>query len=92
VPHLVDADDETTTHDHGDPPVHEALEELRAKLGAERIDMAESVILGAHAKARRLPDNSQKALEARRRLAGWIRNGNPGMVDMAAAKRSSTSG
>jgi hypothetical protein len=68
------------------PPVQEALDELRAKLNGERVDLAELVILGAHAKARRLPNNTEKALEARRRLAEWIRNGNPGMVDMAAAK------
>jgi hypothetical protein len=68
-------------------PVHEALDELRAKLQGERIDFAELVILGARAKARRLPDggNSEKARRARKELADWIRNGNPGMVDIAAA-------
>ena len=68
------------------PPVQEALDELRAKLNGERIDLAELVILGAQAKARRLPDDSEKARKARARLADWIRNGNPGMIDMAAAK------
>jgi hypothetical protein len=66
--------------------VHEALEELRAKLNGDRIDMAELVILGARAKARRLPNDTEKARKARERLADWIRNGNPGMIDMAAAK------
>jgi hypothetical protein len=69
------------------PPVHEALEELRAKLNGDRIDFAELVILGARAKARRLPDggDTEKARKARNELADWIRNGNPGMVDIAAA-------
>ena len=66
--------------------MHEALEELRAKLNGDRIDMAELVILGARAKARRLPNDTEKARKARERLADWIRNGNPGMIDMAAAK------
>jgi hypothetical protein len=67
------------------PPVHEALEELRAKLGDERIDLAELVILGAHAKARRLPDKAEKAREARGRLAEMIRTGTV-PVDREAAK------
>jgi hypothetical protein len=56
------------------PPVHEALEELRAKLNGDRIDMAELVILGARAKARRLPagENSEKARRARKELAEMI--------------------
>jgi hypothetical protein len=70
------------------PPVHEALEELRAKLNGDRIDMAELVILGARAKARWLPagGDSEKARRARKELAEWIRNGNPGMVDIKAAE------
>jgi hypothetical protein len=67
-------------------PVHEALDELRAKLNGDPIDMAELVILGARAKARRLPNQSVKARKARKELADWIRNGNPGMVDIAAAE------
>jgi hypothetical protein len=55
--------------------VHEALDELRAKLNGDRIDFAELVILGARAKARRLPAGGE-----------WIRNGNPGMVDIKAAE------
>jgi hypothetical protein len=66
--------------------VHEALDELRAKLNGDPIDMAELVILGARAKLRRLPNQSAKARKARKELADWIRNGNPGMVDIAAAK------
>jgi hypothetical protein len=67
--------------------VQEALDELRARLNGERIDFAELMILGARAKARRLPNggDSEKARQAREELADWIRNGNPGMVDIAAA-------
>jgi hypothetical protein len=69
------------------PPVREALDELRTRLNGERIDFAELMILGARAKARRLPPqgDSEKARQAREDLADWIRNGNPGMVDIAAA-------
>jgi hypothetical protein len=55
------------------PPVHEALEELRAKLNGDRIDMAELVILGARAKVRRLPVNAKSAREAAMSLAEMIR-------------------
>jgi len=67
--------------------VHEALDELRAKLNGDPIDFAELVILGARAKARRLPagGDSEQARKARNELADWIRNGNPGIVDIAAA-------
>jgi hypothetical protein len=68
------------------PPVHEALDELRAKLNGDPIDFAELVILGARAKARRLPDQDEEARQAGEELADWIRNGNPGMVDIAAAE------
>lgn len=68
------------------PPVQEALDELRAKLNGERIDLAELVILGARAKARRLPDQDEEARRAGEEIADWIRNGNPGMVDIAAAE------
>ena len=66
-------------------PVHEALDELRSKLNGERIDFAELVILGARAKARRLPDRAHKAQEARERLAEWILSGSGPAMDIAAA-------
>jgi hypothetical protein len=68
--------------------VQEALDELRAKLNGDPIDFAELMILGARAKARRLPEggDTEKARRARHELAEWIRNGNPGMVDIAAAE------
>jgi hypothetical protein len=67
--------------------VQEALDELRGKLNGDRIDFSELVILGARAKARRLPEggDTEQARQARKELAEWIRNGNPGMVDVAAA-------
>ena len=52
--------------------MHEALDELRAKLNGDRIDFAELVILGARAKARRLPNQSEKARKARKELAEMI--------------------
>jgi hypothetical protein len=67
------------------PPVREALDELRARMGGERIDYAELVILGARAKARRLPDEAREAREARRELAEWILTGSGPAMDIAAA-------
>jgi hypothetical protein len=67
------------------PCVQEALDELRARLGGERIDFAELVILGARAKARRLPDQAREAREAREQLAEWIRAGSGPKIDIAAA-------
>lgn len=58
------------------PPVHAALDELRAELGAERIDFAELVALGARTKARQLRENGPAAREARERLAAMIRSGS----------------
>ncbi len=68
------------------PPVHEALDELRAKLNGDRIDFAELVILGARAKARRLPDQSLNARQARHELAEWILAGSGPQMDIAAAE------
>jgi hypothetical protein len=67
-------------------PVQEALDELRAKLGTERIDFAELLILGARAKARRLPDQDLEARRARNELAEWIRTGSGPDIDIAAAE------
>jgi hypothetical protein len=68
-------------------PVQEALDELRARLNGERIDFAELLVLGARAKARRLPEggDSEKARQARKELAEWILNGNGPRMDIAAA-------
>jgi hypothetical protein len=66
-------------------PVQEALDELRAKLSGDPIDFAELVILGARAKARRLPDDGEKARRARGELAVMIRTRSV-PVDMRAAE------
>jgi hypothetical protein len=66
--------------------VHDALDKLRAKLNGERIDFAELLILGAEAKARRLPDRDRAASEARERLAEWILAGFGPAVDISAAE------
>jgi hypothetical protein len=68
------------------PPVQEALDELRAKLGGRPIDFSELVILGARAKARWLPDDDEKARRAREELADWIRDGTGPKLDIAAAE------
>ena len=68
------------------PPVKEALDRLRAKLGeGERIDYAELVTLGAEIKARRLARKSEEARRACREIAEWIRTGNGPKVDVEAA-------
>ncbi len=64
--------------------MHEALDELRARLNGERIDFAELVILGARAKARRLPDDAKSAREAAMSLAEMIRSRSI-PVDVSAA-------
>jgi hypothetical protein len=55
------------------PPVREALDELRSRLGEERIDYVELVILGARVKTRQLPDDAQAARAAAGRLAAMVR-------------------
>jgi hypothetical protein len=55
------------------PPVKEALDELRARVGDKRIDYAELVVLGARTKTRQLPDDAKAAREAAQRLAEMIR-------------------
>lgn len=66
--------------------MQEALDELRARLGEERIDYAELMVLGARAKARQLPDPSEEARRAREELAEWIRSGTGPEMDLAAAE------
>ena len=69
------------------PPVKEALDQLRAKLGeGQQIDYAELVTLGARAKARQIPDNEQEAAAASARLAEMVRTGSfPFALDIEAA-------
>ena len=56
------------------PPVREALDQLRARAGGERIDYAELVVLGARIKARQLPDDARAARQAAQRLADMVRH------------------
>jgi hypothetical protein len=67
------------------PPVQEALDRLRAQIGAERIDYAELLVIGAEEKARRLRQDSDAEREAREWLADEIRKGvyDPGEVRLA---------
>jgi hypothetical protein len=55
------------------PPVEEALAELRAALGSERIDFAELVRIGARVKARELRGDGVAGRRARSRLAESVR-------------------
>ncbi len=70
------------------PPLREALDELRAKLGeGERIDFGELVVLGAQVKARRLRTDDAAARAARERLAEMIRTRSfPYEMDVEAAE------
>lgn len=69
------------------PPVQEALDELRAKLGeGERIDFAELVELGARAKARWLSADAQATAAALKRVGEMVRTQSfPYALDVAAA-------
>lgn len=66
------------------PPVREALDELRARLGETRVDYAELVVLGARTKLRQLPDDAEAARQAAQRLAEMVRRRSI-PVDLQAA-------
>ena len=66
------------------PRVSEALDELRAALGRERIDFAELTILGARAKLGELRKDSPEVRAARESLLHEIREGTI-ELDIAAA-------
>jgi len=57
------------------PPVKEALNRLRARMGSQKLDINELVLLGAHEKARQLQRDSAAVLEAREWLAREILEG-----------------
>ncbi len=57
------------------PPVQEALDRLRAQQGAQRVDLAELVVLGAREKERQLQRDDAAAREAREWLAREILEG-----------------
>jgi hypothetical protein len=70
----------------GTPAVEAGLAELRRKLGDQRVDFGELVILGPRTKARRLPDGEAEAQAGRRELSEWIRRGVGPQVDVTAAE------
>jgi hypothetical protein len=55
------------------PPVEAALDELRAALGDERVEMGELVILGAQEKLARVRAEQEDTSALRRRLAERVR-------------------
>ena len=55
------------------PPVQEALDELRAALGGERVELGELVILGAQEKLARVRAEQEDTSALRRRLAERVR-------------------
>jgi uncharacterized protein (DUF2342 family) len=57
-------------------PLQEALDRLRAQMGAARVDFAELVLLGVQEKERQLRRDSEAAREAREWLAREIREGS----------------
>lgn len=67
------------------PPVQEALDELRAELGSDKVPMGELVILGAREKVRALRAERNDVLARRRRLSDRIRSREP-LADLALAE------
>jgi hypothetical protein len=65
--------------------VQEALDELRAELGTDKVPMAEIVVLGAGEKVRELRAERDDVLARRRRLSDRIRAREP-LADLAAAE------
>jgi hypothetical protein len=56
------------------PPVQAALDELRAELGSDRVEMGELVVLGARAKLATVRGERQGRAALRRRLADRVRS------------------
>jgi len=67
------------------PPVQEALDELRAELGTDRVPLGELVVLGAREKVRELRAERDDRLARRRRLTDRIR-ARERLADPAAAE------
>lgn len=73
------------------PPVQEALDQLRAELGSDKVPMGELVVLGARAKLAALRAERDDKLMRRRRLAERIRNRELPAVDPEAAAEAKRS-
>ena len=76
-------------------PLHEAVRRNSPFVGLAQAGMPcmyglvegiELVVLGARAKARRLPDCGEEARRAREELAEWIRSGTGPEMDVEAAE------
>jgi hypothetical protein len=67
------------------PPVREALDELRAELGTDRVPMGELVILGARARTAELRGEREGGSARLRSLADRIRAREP-LADLEAAE------
>jgi hypothetical protein len=67
------------------PPVQEALDELRAALGEDRVPMGEVVIRGARAMAAEIREEEGERARRLRRLADRIRAREPLGLDLDAA-------
>jgi hypothetical protein len=72
--------------------VQEALDELRAELGSERVPMGEIVVLGAKAKVRELRADRDEQAMLRKRGADRIRERRPPPFDREALEEVRRSG
>ena len=68
------------------PPVQEALDELRAVLGDDRVPMGDVVIRGAREMAAEIREKQSEKVRRLHRLADRIRNREGFDVDLAAAE------
>lgn len=68
------------------PPVQEALDELRAALGSDRVPMGDVVIRGAQSMAAEVREKKSERARRLNRLADRIRNREGFDVDLAAAE------
>jgi len=68
------------------PPVQEALDELRAALGTDRLPLSEILILGAQTRVAQLRNGADEKAALRKRAADRIRERRPLGVDLEAAE------
>ncbi|HET7443254.1 MAG TPA: hypothetical protein VFJ57_01205 [Solirubrobacterales bacterium] len=74
------------------PPVQAALDELRAELGEERIQLGELVILGANVKLAALRSRRDDRAARLQSLARRVRNREMPGIDLGAAREVRTKG
>ncbi len=68
------------------PPVQEALDELRAELGSERVPLGEILILGSRTRTAELRREKETKSDRLQRLANRIRERRPLPIDLEAAE------